>query len=115
MDAAWLKETVGPTLVKALAETVAAEPADPVDHLANLLLKCALAPRVERRQLRLGIVLTPPAPQNRGVWAARWTRLSIWFTNMYRIPSLCNLWRSRRAFCTPGCRLQVDCCSEVHR
>lgn len=43
MDAAWLKETVGPTLVKALAETVAAEPADPVDYLANLLLKCVCA------------------------------------------------------------------------
>lgn len=41
MDAAWLKETVGPKLVKALAATVAAEPEDPVEYLANVLLKCA--------------------------------------------------------------------------
>ena len=40
MDAAWLKETIGPVLVKSLAVTVAAEPADPVDYLANVLLKC---------------------------------------------------------------------------
>ena len=43
MDSAWLKDTIGPVLVKALAATVAAEPADPVEYLAQTLLKCAPA------------------------------------------------------------------------
>lgn len=39
MDAAFLKETVGPVLSAALLEVSLVRPTDPIEHLANLLLK----------------------------------------------------------------------------
>ena len=38
-DATYLRETVGPTLAEGCAATAAARPTDPVEHLANWMLR----------------------------------------------------------------------------
>lgn len=39
-DSQYLIETVGDALAKGVAATIAAQPADPVEHLATWLLRC---------------------------------------------------------------------------
>ena len=42
VDSEYLQQTVGPPLAGGCAATAAARPADPVEHLANWLLRCCV-------------------------------------------------------------------------
>ena len=49
MDATYLQATIGPLLATGLAEVTAVRPADPVDYLAQYLLKSTEAGKEGRR------------------------------------------------------------------
>ena len=51
MDSAYLKSTVGSVLAKGIAETVVAKPSDPIDYLAQFLLK-SVADEKEEKSLK---------------------------------------------------------------
>ena len=48
MDSAYLKSTVGSVLAKGIAETVVAKPSDPIDYLAQFLLKSVADEKEEK-------------------------------------------------------------------